>query len=481
MGGQEGRRSDGVTQVSNAAGAAGGMPPEKAGLIARGPAFLVGAALFIETLDGTILANALPTIAESFGMPAIDLKSAITAYLAAVAACIPMSGWMARRIGDRRLFCLALGGFTFASLICAASQSFSMLIAARVCQGMAAAMMVPVGRLLVLRALPKDQLVHVVAILTWPALLAPAIAPLLSGLVIEWASWRWLFAINIPFGLAGMLFAARILPTTRPEEAPALDGIGLVLWMLLAGSLVFLVGDLATLSLREATLFAICLTGVAAVLWRHLRRAPRPILDMRLLRISSFAHTVRGGSLVRMAIFANPFLLPLMFQIGFGMSALESGALIFLGMIGNIGVKPLTTPVLRRFRVRTIILVNGTLLSLGFALFAAITVRTPPWAIQALLIATGMGRSLHFTTLNTLAFRDVPTDDMNGANTLFSTALQTNAALGVALGALALALWPLIGGAGSDPLAAFRFAFLVVAILCLAGIIDAYRLDRPQL
>lgn len=481
MGGQEGRRSECVKQVPEAAGVAGGMPPGKAAFSTKGPAFLVGAALFMETLDGALLANALPTIADSFGMPAIDLKSVMTAYLAAVAACIPISGWMARRVGDRRLFCLALGGFTLASLLCAASQSFAMLIAARIVQGMAAAMMVPVGRLLVLRTLPKEQLVHAVAILTWPALLAPAIAPLLSGLVIEWASWRWLFTINIPVGLAGMVFAARILPATPPDDATALDRIGLALWMVLAGSIVFLVGDLAAFSPQEAAMAVMLLAGVAALLWRHLRRTPRPILELRLLRISSFAHTVRGGSLVRMAIFANPFLLPLMCQIGLGMSALESGAFIFMGMIGNIGVKPLTTPVLRRFRPRTIILANGTLLSLGFALFAAITEHTPGWAILALLIVTGMGRSLHFTTLNTLAFRDVSTDDMNGANTLFSTALQMNAALGVALGALALALWPLVGPAGDDPLAPFRFAFLAVAILCFAGISQAYRLDRPQI
>lgn len=478
----QGRSVTGVTDGQTASTASIASPAPPRSPIPTGAAILVGASLFMEMLDGTILANALPSMAREFGLPPVRLQIAVTAYLVAVAVCIPASGWLAKRIGARRLFAGALALFTLTSLACALSQGLAALVAARALQGVAGAMMMPVGRLLILRDLHKDQLVHAIAMLTWPALLAPAIAPPLGGLIVEHASWRWLFVINLPLGLLGMMLAGRLLPSPPPEPPGPFDLPGWALWGATAAMLVIVLGDLVRLGLAWA-LAALAGTALLVhLLWRHLHRAPHPLLELDLLADRNFAHTLRGGSCVRMAIFAVPFLLPLMLQLGMGMSPVDAGLLLLVAMAGNLGMKPLTTPILKRFSYRTILLTNGMLLSGGFALLSLLAVDTPWTVLATLLIATGMARSMHFTALNTLAFRTIASVRMTAANSLFSTAMQTNAALGVASAALALQLWPRMAAASTsqDPLVSYRFAFIVVAALALAGTLDALRL-APQI
>ena len=438
---------------------------------------LVGASLFMEMLDGTILANALPSMARDFGVAPVRMQVAMTAYLVAVAICIPASGWLASRIGARRLFTAALGLFTLSSFVCALSDSLAMLIAARAVQGVAGAMMIPVGRLLILRDLPKEQLVHAIAILTWPALLAPAIAPPLGGFIVEYASWHWVFLINIPLGLVGIALAGRLLPIQPPEASDPLDLTGMMFWAPTALMLVVVLGDLAQFTPAVATAALAATLLLMTLFVRHLHKARRPLLEIDLLADRNLSHTLYGGSSVRIAIFAMPFLLPMMMQLGLGMSPIDTGVLLLIATVGNIAMKPLTTPILQRFAYRTILLVNGALLTIGFALFAAVGMETARSLFIALLITTGMARSMHFTTLNTLAFKTISQPRMTAANTLFSVVMQMNAALGIAIAALALQLWP---SSTLDPLAEFRFAFLVTAALALYGTLDALRLDARR-
>lgn len=480
MGGAEGRSDPGVTG-ERASPATIDSQTQPGSPFPKGAAILVSASLFMEMLDGTILATALPSMARELGVPAVRLQLVMTAYLVAVAVCIPASGWLARRFDARRLFTAALALFTLASLACALSQGLAELVVARTFQGVAGAMMMPVGRLLILRDLPKDRLVHAIALLTWPALLAPAIAPPLGGLIVEYASWRWIFVLNLPLGLAGIALARRLLPALAAEATGRFDLPGLALWAVTAVLLVGVAADLPRLD-RIPALAAVAATILfVGLLWRHLRRARHPLLELDLLADRNFGHTLLGGSLVRIAIFANPFLLPLMLQIGMGMSAIEAAMLLLVGTLGNLGMKPLTTPILQRFSYRAILLANGTLLSVGLALFAVVDAKAPQAVWAGLLMVTGMARSMHFTALNTLAFTTVPLARMTAANALFSTTLQLNAALGVAAGALALQLWPeLAGGAGGDPLSPFRFAFAVVAVLAFLGTLDALRIDARE-
>ncbi len=454
--------------------ATGAEPGNK---VSRAPALLVAMALFMESLDGTILANAMPSMAPDFGVAPVELKITVTAYLIAIAMCIPISGAVARRVGAVRLFSASIALFAFASFACALSTGLVALTLARIVQGAAAAMMLPVGRLLVLRDLPKQQLVHIIAVLTWPALLAPMIAPPLAGLIVEYATWHWIFLINLPVGLAGAVLAPRLLPAMPAEPPAGFDRRGFVMWALGTGLLVGGLGEAASLPAGATMVIVLICLALAVLFARHLARAPDPLFEIAPLRILSFAHTLTGGSLVRMAIFAIPFLLPLMFQIGLDIPPVEAGVLILLGMVGNIGMKPLTTPLLQRFAYRSILLVNGVLLSAGLLLFTLIGPDTPRAALIALLVATGMARSMHFTALNTLAFREVPSAQMSGANLLASSVQQINAALGVAIGAFAVELWAaLFGPGGATDLGAFHFAFTVVAVMSLIGTLDAVRL-----
>lgn len=450
-----------------------------AGGAASGGALLVAAALFMEYLDGTIIATALPHMAESFGVAAVQLNIGITAYLVAVGTVIPLSGWLAERLGSRRLFIAAMLLFALASLGCAASPTLATFVAARIVQGIAAAMMTPVGRLLVLGDLPKRDLVHTVALLTWPALLAPAIAPPLGGIIVENASWRWIFLLNLPLGLIGAIAAPRLLPGGSGDGKGRLDGSGFLLWAAASAGLVVLVGEAARLPRDVAIGLAMACIVLTVILVRHLRRAPSALFDLTTLRTRSFGHAVIGGSLVRMAILANPFLLPLFLQIGLGFSAARAGVLILIGMVGNIAMKFLTPQILTRYRYRTILLVNGTLLATGFAAFAFVGRGTSIEVTTALLIATGLCRSMHFTALNTLAFTDIPLSRMTHASTLFSTAQQLNAALGVAVAGLAIEVSALAHGRRVG-LADFHFGFLIVALLAFGGTLDALRLSPNQ-
>ena len=435
-------------------------------------ALLVAGSGFMELLDTTVITTALPHMAATFHVHPVDLNIGITAYVVMLAAGIPLSGWAADRFGARTIFGLAIALFTIASALCGLSDSLWTFFAARILQGIGGAMMVPVGRLVVLRVTPKSELMRATALITWPALVAPILGPVVGGFLTTYASWRWIFFLNLPIGLIGFL-ATLVLIRDNGREAKPLDRIGALLSGGSAIAFVYgasLLGSSSGSLLLSGGLMLLGLIGGVATV-AHARRHSRPLVSFGALATLSFTATVRGGSLVRLAINAVPFLLPLMFQLGFGRSPVAAGSLLLVLFAGNLGIKPFTTPLMRRFGFRRVLIVNGLLLAFTFLGLALISAATPAWVLLPLLLLSGMTRSTQFTAMNTLAFADIPREGMSSANTLFNLAQQVSFGLGVAVGAILLRLGQNLFG-GADMVAEFRFAFMGIFVICLLGVID---------
>ncbi|MEX5382692.1 MFS transporter [Cronobacter muytjensii] len=444
-------------------------------------ALLVAGAFFMEFLDGTVIATALPTMAQTFGVEAVALNIGISAYLLTLAVLIPASGWIADRFGARKVFTLALGIFTGASVLCGLADSLETFVLMRILQGAGGALMVPVGRLAVLRVTPKHQLITAIATLTWPALVAPIIGPPLGGFITSYASWRWIFFINLPAGLLAMALAWRIIPDNHDDERRPFDTPGFIATAL---AMVALVSAMEMLAARDtSTGLAVALllagTGALAFALRHFRRAPFPMIRLNALAVPTFRVTMYGGSLFRASISAVPFLLPLLFQVGFGMDAFHSGLLVLAVFAGNLTIKPATTPLIHWLGFKNLLLINGLLNVLALLACALLTPQTPVWLILLILFLGGVFRSIQFTGISTLAFADVPAGKMSYANTLFSTATQLAVGLGVTLGAIGIRLGEMISGAfftADIPGVSFRLAFVLIALISLAGMIDTLRL-----
>jgi EmrB/QacA subfamily drug resistance transporter len=435
----------------------------------RGMALLVAGAFFMEILDATIIAPAIPLIADTFGVEAVDVNVAISAYLVTVAVLIPASGWMADRFGVRRVFITAIAVFTIASIGCAASVSLPMLVGTRVLQGIGGAMMVPVGRLAVLRYSDKSDLVRTIALLTWPALAAPILAPALGGAIATFASWRWIFLINIPIGIVGFLLALKLVRGEPTPSVRALDWRGLLLIGLgISAALI----ALEHIRVSGTDWMFVGIGGaVAAVLlvWaiRHLLRSDTPLVQLKVLRVQTLRITVTAGALYRMVITAVPFLLPLQFQLVFGWSPLAAGLMVVALFLGNLTIKPATTPLMRRFGIRRVLIVNG-IASVGcFGLLALLQPGLPVVAIAAILYVSGALRSIGFTAYNSLAFSDVHGDDLTHGNTLNASVQELGAGLGIAIAALLLSV-----------LASYPYAYLVLGALLAVTLIESLRLPR---
>jgi EmrB/QacA subfamily drug resistance transporter len=435
----------------------------------RGMALLVAGAFFMEILDATIIAPAIPLIADSFSVEAVDVNVAISAYLVTVAVLIPASGWMADRFGVRRVFITAIAVFTIASIGCAASVSLPMLVGTRVLQGIGGAMMVPVGRLAVLRYSDKSDLVRAIALLTWPALAAPILAPALGGAIATFASWRWIFLINIPIGIVGFLLALKLVRGEPTPSVRALDWRGLLLIGLgISAALI----ALEHIRVSGTDWLFVGIGGaVAAVLlvWavRHLLRSDTPLVELKVLRVQTLRITVTAGALYRMVITAVPFLLPLQFQLEFGWSPLAAGLMVVALFLGNLTIKPATTPLMRRFGIRRVLIVNG-IASVGcFGLLALLQPGLPVVAIAAILYVSGALRSIGFTAYNSLAFSDVDGDDLTHGNTLNASVQELGAGLGIAIAALLLSV-----------LSSYPYAYLVLGALLAVTLIESLRLPR---
>lgn len=444
-------------------------PAQPARPFPRGMALLVAGAFFMEILDATIIAPAIPRIAESFGVAAVNINVAISAYLVTVAVLIPATGWMADRYGVRRVFITAIAVFTIASIGCAASVSLPMLVGMRVLQGIGGAMMVPVGRLAVLRYSDKSDLVRAIAFFTWPALAAPVIAPALGGAIATFASWRWIFLINIPIGIVGFVLALKLVHGQPTPSTRALDWRGMLMIGLgIAAALIALeqihVGE------TDWTFVAI-LGSVAAILLglatRHLLRADSPLVQLRVLREQTLRITVTAGSLYRMVITAVPFLLPLQFQFVFGWTPFSAGLMVAALFLGNLTIKPATTPLMRRFGIRNVLLYNGIASVACFGLLALLQPGLPIAVIAVILYVSGALRSIGFTAYASLAFSGIDGDDLTHGNTLNSSVQELAAGLGIAVAALLLSV-----------LASYPYVYVVLGVVLATTLIETLRLPR---
>ena len=444
-------------------------------------AILVAGAFFMENLDGTIIATALPQIGRSFHVNPVDLNIGMTAYLLMLAVFIPISGWFADRFGARTVFVSAIAVFTLSSILCGLSGGLWQFTAARIIQGIGGAMMVPVGRLVVLRTTEKHNLIHSITYITWPGLVAPVVGPPVGGFITTYASWHWIFFLNVPLGLLAAALAVFWIPNSREEQVKPFDWLGFILCG--TGCVTFMYGlelvGRQNTPWRDASLFLAVgsVLGIMAIL--HFRRAPAPIIDLISLKMKTFAITIGGGSLFRIAISVSPFLLPLMFQVGFGLNAFQSGILMLGLFAGNLGMKTVTTPVLRRFGFRSVLIVNGILTALLMLGCALLTPHTPRIVILAVLFVNGLCRSMQFTSLSTIAFADIPKSQLSSATSFSSMVTQLSMGTGVAAGAIALRFAAMLNRnrSGTPSVADFHVAFVLVSILTLLAVIDCFTLE----
>ncbi len=437
---------------------------------------IVATALFMENTDSTVIATSLPAIAADLRVDPIALKLALTSYLVSLAVFIPISGWMADRYGARTVFRAALAVFMTGSLACAAAGSLGGFVAARFLQGVGGAMMVPVGRLVVLRSVPKSELIQALAFLTIPAMVGPVVGPPLGGFITTYFDWRWIFFINIPIGLLGITLATLYFQDLPEPDPPPLDLAG---FLLSAFGLAALMLGLATggRHLLPPELSAGCVVaGLGALLayLLHARRTAHPLIRLDLLKIPTFRASVLGGFLFRIGVGAIPFLLPLMLQLGFGLTPLQSGLITFVSAAGALFMKAWAAMILRRFGFRAVLAVNAFIAAGFMAAMGWFTPATPYWLIMLVLLVGGCFRSLQFTALNAIAYADISNRAMSSATSLASVAQQLSLSVGVALGAAVLEAVTLARGDTAIAAGDFWPAFLVIAVVAaLSGLIFA--------
>jgi EmrB/QacA subfamily drug resistance transporter len=425
----------------------------------------------MQTLDSTVIATALPVIAHSMNEDPIRLNLAITSYLLSVAVFIPLSGWVADRFGARSVFRAAIAVFTLGSVFCGVSSSLLELVLARVLQGLGGAMMVPVGRLVVLRIVPKSGLVDAMSYLTIPAVLGPVLGPPIGGFIVTYSSWRWIFFMNVPIAILGLVLVTLYIPNILHDESPPLDWRGFILTGLGLAGLVFgfeTIGrDMVPASVMMTVLVGggLC-TGLYVF---HSRRIRYPIVDLELMRIPTFAASVLGGGLARMGIGALPFLLAMLLQLVFGLTPFASGLITFTSAVGALTMKFTVGPIVRRFGFRSVLIGNGVLSALLLMSYASFRPGAPKTLIIGTLLAGGFFRSLQFTSLNTVAYADISPPLMSGASTLSSMAQQLFLSLGVSVAALTLHISLKLRGADTLSANDFAAAFIVIGLLSLVS------------
>jgi len=430
---------------------------------------IVGCALFMQTLDSTIISTALPAIAHSLHEDPIKLNLAITSYLLSLAVFIPLSGWVADRYGSRTVFRTAIVIFTIGSVCCGMSRSLPELVASRVLQGLGGAMMVPVGRLVVLKSVAKSELVMAMSYLTVPSVLGPVVGPPVGGFIVTYYSWRWVFLINVPIGLIGVLLVTLFVTNIREEDIGPLDLRGFVLTGLGLAGIVFGFEALGRGVLPVSIVMTVLAGGglCMGLYILHFRRTAYPIVDLGLLRIPTFTAATVSGGFFRMGIGALPFLLALLLQLAFGLSPFASGMLTFTSAAGSLTMKFIAPPTIRRFGFRSVLIGNGVIsgvIMMGYALFRP---TTPHSLIILTLLLGGFFRSLQFTALGTLAYADVPQHLMSNASSLASMAQQLFLSFGVGFAALLLHLSVGARGAGALATHDFTIPFILTGVLSL--------------
>lgn len=445
-------------------------------------ASIVSCAFFMEAFDSTVIVTALPQMARSFGETSVRLSLGISVYMLTLAVFIPASGWVADRFGPRRVFCTAIALFTLSSMLCGASENLWQFVGARILQGIGGSMMSPVGRIMVLRMTEKSQLVRVMNFITVPGLIGPVLGPPLGGFLTTYASWRWIFYINVPMGIVGIAMAAILIRNIEPAARRPFDLAGFLLNGTAMASLMFgldvVAGPGSNWRIGGAMIAGGLLLGALA--GRHALRVEHPLVDVRALKVKTYAVVNSGGSMFRMSMAAPTFLLPLLFQIGLGMSAFTSGLLILAHAAGDLGIKSITTQTLRRFGFRTVLIGSAAAFATFVVLCAMFTPSTPAIVILVLLFVGGAVRSLQMTSLGSLQFSDIPPREITGASTLSGVNQQLMRSFGVALAAVVLNLSVALRGGtpGIATLSDFRVALLVTAAIALGSVLWYLPLER---
>jgi MFS family permease len=450
----------------------------------RNIALLVAGCFFMEMLDGTIVTTASPRIARSLHVPPAQVGLVIVAYLLTLAVLIPLSGWLTSRFGNRVIFLSAIALFTLASVACAASTSLGELVVMRVLQGAGGAMMVPVGRMMVVSGVDKRDLVRILSFVVWPGLVAPVIAPLAGGLITTYASWHWLFLINAPLGVVAFAIAWRLVSNAGAVRPPPLDWAGVLLTCAGLGGLTYaatLLSRAAPPPAETAAFGVVSVALLAGSTW-HLSRAAHPLLNLRTLRVHTFRVSQTGGFLYWFVVGAGPFLLPLLFQTQFGWSPVKSGAVTAFIFVGNVGIKPATTPLISRFGFRWLLAAATACMAASMAGLALITAATPLPVIAGLALISGIARSAALTVYNTVGLAEIEPDQMRDANTLAATTTQLASGLSIAAATVALRiggpLGRLLPGAATGQ-TAYTVAFLLLALVAVVDTGQALRL-HPQ-
>ncbi|WP_233217413.1 MFS transporter [Trinickia dabaoshanensis] len=437
--------------------------------------YVVAATFFMEYLDTTIIATALPQMARVFATSPNALSLGMSAYMIALAIFIPASGWVADRFGSRTVFFSAIVMFTVASVLCGLSNNVVEFTAARVLQGMGGALMVPVGRLIVVRSADKSRLMQAISTITWPGIVAPVVGPPLGGFITTYASWRWIFLLNVPVCLVVLCAVCAWVPNLRGEQRRPLDLAGLALSGLTLTSILYgadLASQPGTNPLVGLSLVALGI-AIGVVAFRHARGHAHPLIDIATLKIPTFSVTVVTGSITRIGIGAVPYLMPLLFQIGFGLSAFHSGLLLLASAVGNLGMKAMTTSILQRYGFKRVAIIDCAICGIFTIACGLLTPAVPlAWTLFVVLIY-GITRSMQFSNMATLAYADVPSPQMSAANTLWNASAQMATGLGIAFGALALRAASALNGEGAHhafTLSDFRLAFLSAGLLTLVSI-----------
>ncbi|MEQ1408254.1 DHA2 family efflux MFS transporter permease subunit [Neorhizobium sp. Rsf11] len=437
---------------------------------------IVASALIMQQIDSTAITTALPSIADALGEPPVALHSTITVYMLSLGVFLPVSGWFADRFGARIVFCWAIGLFTLASLLCAASTSLAMLIAARMLQGFGGALMLPTARLILVRSVPREELVSAMVLMSMPAVIGPAIGPLLGGFIISISSWHWIFWINLPVGIIAIALTLMLIDEIPPVERTAFDFTGFVLTGIGIGAVIFGLDSFARgMNAGQLILTATGLAALALYIL-HARRTKDPILDLKLFRHPTFRASLAGGSLFRISMGALPFMLPLLMQEVFGYTPLQSGAITFVSTIGAFGMRTITKRILHRFGFRSVLFWNALIASFSMALCALFTPGTAPVIMIVVILIAGFFRALQFTALNTIAFAETDEAEMSHATSLSQMAQRIAQSVGVAISAILLQFYS--GGSETLTNHAFAMAFIIVAAISASSCFSFFRLPQ---
>jgi EmrB/QacA subfamily drug resistance transporter len=405
--------------------------------------WLVAVGFFMESLDTTILNTAVPKIAHALNVPPLDMKAVLASYTLSLAVFIPISGWVANRFGTRRVFASAIGIFTLGSFLCGISTDIHVLVACRILQGCGGAMMLPVGRLTLVRTFAKSELIRAMSFVAIPGLIGPMLGPLLGGLIIAYFHWSVIFFVNIPIGIIGLVLVRKHLPNYIADKNYPLDFVGLALF----GSGVSLLSYVLevfgehTLSGREIAGFLAISAALLGAYGLHSVRTKHPLLRLSLIRIRSFRVAVSGNLLTRLGIGGLPFLLPLLYQVGLGYTPIQSGLMIMPQALAAISFKFTLPVILRKFGYRQVLIANTVMLGVMLMVFSLIDVGTPGWLVAVLAFVFGFFTSTQYTSMNTLAFADVSSEQASGASTIASTVQQMAVSFGVAAASLTAALF----------------------------------------